>query len=122
MVSIKAEVKADYHFVNWPASVGEFNNLNEEETTFTTPGQAVTVAPNFKTDPMVSVGGYHTVGLQSDGTVVATGLNTTGQCNTDDWENIVQPAAGGYHTVGIESNGTVVAVGWDDFGQCSVGS
>lgn len=43
----------------------------------------------------VSGGSYHTVGLKSDGTVVATtvpehydGLYNCGQCDVSDWTNI----------------------------------
>jgi len=34
----------------------------------------------------VSAGYYHTVGLRSDGTVVAVGNNTYGQCNVGNWD------------------------------------
>jgi hypothetical protein len=70
---------------------------------------------------MVAAGERHTVGLKSNGTVVAVGDNSTGQCDVDDWTNIIQVAAGGYHTVGLRSDGTVVAVGYDYYGQCDVG-
>ena len=68
-------------------------------------------APQGNVTPMVAVGGYHTVGLKADGTVVAEGLNDYGQCNVGNWTDIVQVAAGGHHTVGLKSDGTVVAVG-----------
>jgi len=35
--------------------------------------------------------------LKSDGTVVAVGKNKYGQCNTDNWRNIVAIFAGGDH-------------------------
>ena len=54
---------------------------------------------------------YHTVGLKSDGTVVAVGDNASGQCNVTGWMDSVQVAAGRYHTVGLKSDGTVVAAG-----------
>ena len=72
--------------------------------------------------PMVAAGGSHTVGLRSDGTVVAVGSNFAGQCNVSSWTDIMQVAAGGYHTVGLKSDGTVVAVGVNDDGQCNVSS
>ena len=34
----------------------------------------------------VAAGGYHTVGLKSDGTVVAVGSDEYGQCDTSDWD------------------------------------
>jgi len=54
---------------------------------------------------------WHTVGLKSDGTVVAVGDNENGQCNVGNWTNIIQVAAGTWHTVGLKSNRTVVATG-----------
>ena len=72
--------------------------------------------------PMVAAGGYHTVGLKTDGTVVAVGENGYGgQCNVGAWTDIVQVAAGYEHTVGLKTDGTVVAVGDNDEGQCDVG-
>ena len=68
----------------------------------------------------VAAGRWHTVGLRSDGTVVATGDNDDGQCDVDSWSDIVAVAAGACHTVGLRSDGTVVAAGWNDLGQCDV--
>ena len=61
--------------------------------------------------PQVAAGVGHTVGLKSDGTVVAIGDNSSGQLNVGSWINIVQLAARSNHTVGLKSDGTVVAVG-----------
>ncbi len=36
----------------------------------------------------ISAGNFYTVGLKSDGTVVAVGDNRDGQCNTGNWTNI----------------------------------
>lgn len=52
---------------------------------------------------------YHSVGLRSDGTVVAVGRNEQGQCNVNSWRDIVAVAAGFTHTVGLRKDGTVVA-------------
>ena len=41
--------------------------------------------PQGQVTPVVAAGGSHIVGLKSDGTVVATGSNTYGQCNVSDW-------------------------------------
>ena len=68
----------------------------------------------------IAAGVDHTVGLKSDGTVVAVGWNEYGQCNVSDWTDIVSVAAGDYHTVGLKSDGTVVAVGKNGKGQCQV--
>ena len=42
----------------------------------------------------ISTGECHTVGLKSDGTVVAVGENSRGQCDVDSWKNIVSICAG----------------------------
>jgi alpha-tubulin suppressor-like RCC1 family protein/tetratricopeptide (TPR) repeat protein len=63
----------------------------------------------------------YTVGLKSDGTVVAVGNNGFGQCDVSGWSDIVSISAGSAHTVGLKSNGTVVAVGENSDGQCDVG-
>ena len=36
----------------------------------------------------ISAGDDHTVGLKADGTVVAVGSNSYGQCYASDWKNI----------------------------------
>jgi hypothetical protein len=70
---------------------------------------------------MQVAGGYgHTVGLEADGTVVAVGDNTYGQCNVSGWSGIVQVSAGSYHTIGLKADGSVVAVGYNSYGQCNV--
>ena len=60
------------------------------------------------------------VGLKKDGTVVAVGNNSDGQCNVSGWSNITAISAGYYHTVGLKKDGTVVAVGNNSDGQCNV--
>ena len=62
----------------------------------------------------------HTVGLKTDGTVVAVGHNEYGQCNVSGWTDIVAISAGVWHTVGLKADGTVVATGNNKDGQCNV--
>ncbi len=59
----------------------------------------------------ISAGDYHTVGLKSDGTVIAAGRNNFAQCDVSDWTDIVAVEAVGSDTVGLKSDGTVVAAG-----------
>ena len=68
----------------------------------------------------ISSGAFHTVGLKSDGTVVAVGYNYSGQCDVSEWTDIVAISAGTCHTVGLKTDGTVVAVGDNYSGQCDV--
>ncbi len=65
-------------------------------------------------------GALLTVGLKSDGTVVAAGGNKHGQRDVSDWTDVVAVACGDWHTVGLKSDGTVVAVGDNTHGQCDV--
>ncbi len=68
----------------------------------------------------VSAGYRHTVGLKSDGTVIAVGGNEEGQCDVAEWTDIVAISAGDFYTVGLRSDGTAAAVG-DNFSyQCNV--
>ncbi len=68
----------------------------------------------------ISGGGVHTVALQSDGTVVATGDNDYGECNVSDWTDIVAVSAGYNCTVGLKKDRTVVATGDNSDEQCNV--
>ena len=70
----------------------------------------------------LTAGGFHTVGIEPDGTVVATGRNDDEQCDVSTWMDITQVAAGYQHTVGLQSGGTVVATGRNDEVQCNVDS
>jgi alpha-tubulin suppressor-like RCC1 family protein len=63
--------------------------------------------------PMVATGWRHTVGLKSNGAVVAVGLSISGQCDVDDWRDITQIAAGSGHTVALKADGTVVTTNSD---------
>jgi len=66
------------------------------------------IVPSYGT---ISAGYDHTIALKKDGTVVATGSNKYGQCDVDDWSDIVQVSAGEYYSLGLKKDGTVVAVG-----------
>ena len=78
----------------------------------------------------ISAGYYHTVGLKKDGTLVAAGSNMDlenkklpsgqGQCDVEDWTDIIAVSAGSFHTVGLKKDGTVIAIGRNKAGQCNV--
>jgi len=120
VVNLVATPDAYYHFVNWTGDVGTIADVDAAATTITMNGD-YSITANFGVNPMVAAGDSHTVGLKSDGTVVAVGDGTFGRCNVNGWTDIVQVAAGGYHTVGLKSDGTVVAVGRETAGQINVG-
>lgn len=69
---------------------------------------------------IIAAGDRHSVCLCLNGTVLAVGDNTYGQCDVSRWNAITYVAAGEDHTVGLRSNGTVVAAGSDQYGQCNV--
>ncbi|MBO5786992.1 MAG: hypothetical protein J6R45_06675 [Clostridia bacterium] len=74
----------------------------------------------------IAQGTRHTVGLRSDGTVVATKYRSFpngtyhGHCEVADWQDIVAISASDNLTVGLRYDGTVVAVGDNSNGQCDV--
>ena len=70
----------------------------------------------------ITTGGLQTLGLKSDGTVVAVGVTYYGQWGVSEWTDIVAISAGEVHAVGLKSDGTVVAVGDNYSGQCDVDS
>ena len=70
--------------------------------------------------PAVESFSFYTIGLKSDGSVVATGRCGYGQCDVNSWSGIIQVAAGGSHTIGLKSDGSVTATGLNDHGQCNV--
>jgi hypothetical protein len=120
-VTIRAEANLGYHFVNWMATAGGFDNPDEAEAIFTMPGEAVNITARFEVDPMVATGSRHTVGLRANSTLVAVGDNASEQCRVGNWTNIIEVAAGVAHTVGLKNNSTVLAVGDNKYGQCDVG-
>jgi len=60
-------------------------------------------------DTTISASPSHTVGLRTDGTVVAVGSNLEGQLNVSEWRDIVAVSAGGQHTVVLRKDGKVIA-------------
>lgn len=103
----------------------DFTAVLEDGTVFTT-----VTTPSYESRKVdtadwenivdVSTGDAHTVGLRSDGRVVATGYNLDKRCNVFFWRNIVDISAGRFHTVALRTDGTVVATGDNDFRQCEV--
>ena len=69
---------------------------------------------------IIAAGEHHVIGLKTDGSVLAKGDNSSGQCNVSDWRNIVAVAAGSFHTVGLKATGRVVAIGDNTHGQCNI--
>jgi hypothetical protein len=72
--------------------------------------------------PMVAAGEANTLGLKSDGTVLAVGNNELGGSNVQSWTDIDQVDTGSHFSVGLKFDGTVVAVGDNNEGESDVGS
>lgn len=68
----------------------------------------------------ISAGFNHTVALKNDGTVIATGDNSYGQCNVSSWKNITAVSAGANYTLGLTKFGTVLATGLNSDNRCNV--
>ena len=70
---------------------------------------------------VVAVGFYHTLALRGDGSVLACGDDSFGQCGVGEWRGVRMICAGAYHSVALMEDGTVAAVGRNSEGQCEVG-
>lgn len=68
----------------------------------------------------ISAGYKFTAAVKQDGTVVATGDNTYGQCDVSKWTDIIAVSAGDYNTVGLRSDGTIVVSGYMGKGAANV--
>jgi hypothetical protein len=66
-------------------------------------------------------GGYHSLGLKADGSIIAWGYNYHGQCSVPSPNTgFVAIAAGYAHSLGLKSDGSIVAWGYNGSGQCNV--
>jgi len=65
----------------------------------------------------ISAGSNHLVALRSDGTVLAAGDNTYGQCDVSDWIDVVRIEAMGATTVGYTADGAIHIIGWQNLKQ-----
>ncbi len=68
----------------------------------------------------VSAGASFVVALKKDGTAVAVGDNSVGQCNVENWKGLSAVCAGSHHVLGLKKDGTVTFAGENKFGQCDV--
>jgi uncharacterized repeat protein (TIGR02543 family) len=86
-----------YHFVKWTGDVGTIVDVNTAISAINMSGN-YSITANFAFGPQyipgVAAGWVHTVGLCSNGTVIATGDNSEHQCDVTGWTDIVQVAAG----------------------------
>jgi hypothetical protein len=64
----------------------------------------------------IAVGDCHTVGLKTDGSVLAVKSSDYGQCDVEDWTDIVAVYAQSGVSIGLKSDGTVVHAGTTVYG------
>ena len=69
----------------------------------------------------IAAGGYHSLALLKDGTVLAWGRDWDGEASVPtSLTSVVAIAAGGYHSLALRADGTVAAWGADYYGQSTV--
>ncbi len=69
----------------------------------------------------IAGGGYHSLGLKTDGSIVTWGGNGDGQCSVPEPNtDFVAVATGRDHSLGLKANGIIVAWGRNNYGQCGV--
>ena len=79
------------------------------------------VPPGLNNVVAIAAGGYHSLALKYDGTVVAWGDDSVGQTNVPPGlSNVVAIAAGGFHSLALKADGTLVTWGDNSAGQSSV--
>lgn len=86
-------------------------------------GAPPVVVPGRVPEGVVAVAsGYdHGLGLQTDGSIVAWGLNDYGQCNVPAPNSgFVAVAGAGYFSLGLKADGSIAAWGRNNWGQCDV--
>jgi len=75
-----------YQFANWTGDVGTIGNVNAATTNIAM-NNNYSITANFIEQYDLAAGNRHTVGLKSNGTVVAAvGRNLEGQCTVSGWD------------------------------------
>ncbi len=76
--------------------------------------------PSHPAAAPLAAGRRHSVARRGDGTVVAVGHGSAGECDVRGWRDVVAVAAGSLHTLGLVRDGTVVAARDPADGRCAV--
>lgn len=79
------------------------------------------VPPDLTNAVAIAAGGFHSLALKNDGTVVAWGRNINGETNVPTGlSNVVAIAAGYYHSIALKADGTIVVWGANTSGQTNI--
>lgn len=68
----------------------------------------------------LTAGGWYTIGMTEDQSAIGCGINMDGQCNVEEWNNLLSISAGWSHTIGLKTDGTVIAAGYHGDDRCDV--
>ena len=98
MVDLHAEAEEGCQFVNRAGAADNIVSVQDATTTIT-----------MDDAYCIAAGVFHTMGLKSDGTVVAVGASTDAQRNVSNRTHIAGAGTSGYHTLGLKSDDTLVA-------------
>jgi hypothetical protein len=76
----------------------------------------INIPPTFRNDAIaIAAGGYHSLALLKNGTVIGWGDNSSGQTSVPaGLSGVTAIGAGGYHSLALKNDGTVVAWGAAD--------
>ncbi|GAJ14197.1 unnamed protein product, partial [marine sediment metagenome] len=77
----------------------------------------ITDAPDENDFVAIAAGKRHCLALKSDGSLVAWGYNTHGECNVPDGTDFTAITAGIYHSIALKSDGSIVVWGDDSLWQ-----
>ena len=113
-------LKSDGTVVGWVGT----NTLviQDNRTNSVSPNDGAGIVPtNLSNVVAIAGGGFHSLALKSDGTVVAWGLTNSGQTTVPlGLTNVSSIAAGSSHSLALKADGTVVAWGDNTDGQTNV--
>ena len=87
------------------------NNIEDVQDTHLAELAAAREAAAGHGETTIRAGDYCTIGLKTDGTVIAVGEYSSEYLNVSAWENIIAVDASLYSAVGLKSDGTVLASG-----------